>query len=75
MNTDRIEKQILLRAPQERIWRAISDSAQFGSWFGERRDSCAAVAMAASAFGSFKPCGSRKRDNVSLKFRISGTQR
>jgi uncharacterized protein YndB with AHSA1/START domain len=33
-NTDRIEKKVLLRAPRERVWRAISDSAQFGSWFG-----------------------------------------
>lgn len=34
MNTDRIEKQILLRAPRERVWRAIADSSQFGQWFG-----------------------------------------
>jgi uncharacterized protein YndB with AHSA1/START domain len=24
----------LLRAPRERVWRAISDSKQFGTWFG-----------------------------------------
>ena len=34
MNTDRIEKRIVLRAPLERVWRAISDAGQFGSWFG-----------------------------------------
>lgn len=34
MNTDRIEKNILLHAPRERVWRAIIDSGQFGSWFG-----------------------------------------
>jgi uncharacterized protein YndB with AHSA1/START domain len=34
MNTDRIEKQILLRAPRERVWRAIVDSQHFGRWFG-----------------------------------------
>jgi uncharacterized protein YndB with AHSA1/START domain len=33
-NTDRIEKRVLLRAPRQRVWRAISDSSQFGSWFG-----------------------------------------
>ena len=33
-DTDRIEKKVLLRAPRERVWRAISDSKQFGSWFG-----------------------------------------
>jgi uncharacterized protein YndB with AHSA1/START domain len=34
--TDRIDKKILLRAPKERIWRAITDAAQFGEWFGVR---------------------------------------
>jgi len=38
MNTDRIEKKILLRAPLERVWRAISDSTEFGSWFGMKFD-------------------------------------
>ena len=31
--TDRIEKQILLKAPIERVWRALTDTAEFGSWF------------------------------------------
>ncbi|HWW19333.1 MAG TPA: SRPBCC family protein [Steroidobacteraceae bacterium] len=34
MSTDKIEKQILLRAPLERVWQAVSDSTQFGFWFG-----------------------------------------
>ena len=33
-DTDRIEKKVLLRAPRERVWHAISDARQFGSWFG-----------------------------------------
>jgi uncharacterized protein YndB with AHSA1/START domain len=33
-DSDRIEKKILLRAPLERVWRAVSDSQEFGSWFG-----------------------------------------
>ena len=37
-NTDRIEKKVLLRAPRERVWQAISDSKQFGSWFGVKFD-------------------------------------
>jgi uncharacterized protein YndB with AHSA1/START domain len=32
--TDRIEKTVVLRAPRERVWRAISDSKEFGTWFG-----------------------------------------
>jgi len=38
MSTDRIEKRVLLRAPLARVWRAISDSKEFGSWFGVRFD-------------------------------------
>jgi uncharacterized protein YndB with AHSA1/START domain len=38
MNTDRIEKKILLRAPRKRVWRALSDSSEFGSWFGMKLD-------------------------------------
>jgi uncharacterized protein YndB with AHSA1/START domain len=34
MSTDRIDKQILLRATRERVWRAVSDAKEFGSWFG-----------------------------------------
>lgn len=34
MTQDRIEKTILLRAPLERVWRAVSDATQFGTWFG-----------------------------------------
>lgn len=33
-NTDRIEKQVLLQAPRERVWRALSEAEQFGTWFG-----------------------------------------
>ncbi|OLL31306.1 vanillate O-demethylase oxidoreductase VanB [Burkholderia sp. SRS-W-2-2016] len=33
-STDRIEKQILLRAPRSRVWRALADAEEFGRWFG-----------------------------------------
>jgi uncharacterized protein YndB with AHSA1/START domain len=32
--TDRIRKQVVLRAPLERVWRAVSDAKTFGQWFG-----------------------------------------
>jgi uncharacterized protein YndB with AHSA1/START domain len=38
MSTDRIEKKILLPAPRTRVWRAISDSKEFGTWFGMKFD-------------------------------------
>lgn len=31
--TDRIEKRIELKAPVSRIWRALTDSREFGAWF------------------------------------------
>jgi uncharacterized protein YndB with AHSA1/START domain len=33
-STDRIERKILLKAPRARVWRALSNAAEFGSWFG-----------------------------------------
>ncbi|HYW43022.1 MAG TPA: SRPBCC family protein [Bryobacteraceae bacterium] len=38
MNTDRIEKKVLLRAPRKRVWRALADSTEFGGWFGMKFD-------------------------------------
>ena len=34
--TDRIEKEIVLRAPRSRVWRALADAEEFGAWFGIR---------------------------------------
>lgn len=36
MNTDRIEKSIVLKAPQSRVWAALTDAREFGQWFGCR---------------------------------------
>jgi uncharacterized protein YndB with AHSA1/START domain len=33
-STDRIEKSVVLQAPRTRVWRALTSSAEFGSWFG-----------------------------------------
>lgn len=32
-STDRIEKETVVRAPRSRVWRAITDSREFGKWF------------------------------------------
>jgi uncharacterized protein YndB with AHSA1/START domain len=34
MISDRIEKQIQLNAPRERVWRALTNEQEFGKWFG-----------------------------------------
>lgn len=34
MSQGKIEKKIVLKASRERVWRAISESQNFGVWFG-----------------------------------------
>jgi len=38
MNLDRIEKQIELKAPVSRVWRALTDYKEFGEWFRVKVD-------------------------------------
>jgi uncharacterized protein YndB with AHSA1/START domain len=35
---DRIEKQVVLQAPRARVWKALTDSREFGQWFGVEFD-------------------------------------
>lgn len=45
--TDRIEKEIVVKAPRPRVWRALTDAAEFGKWFGaEMKDTFAPGARA-----------------------------
>ena len=37
-STDRIEKNIVLRAPRSRVWRAITNAKEFGEWFRMKLD-------------------------------------
>jgi len=34
VQTDRIEKQVLLRAPRSRVWQALTETREFSQWFG-----------------------------------------
>ena len=36
--TDRIEKRFEVSAKRSRVWRAISDADEFGTWFGMKLD-------------------------------------
>ena len=46
-STDRIEKEIVLRAPRSKVWRALTDAKEFGKWFRvEMRDAFAPGAPA-----------------------------
>jgi uncharacterized protein YndB with AHSA1/START domain len=54
VNSDRIEKSIVLRAPRSRVWRALADAQAFGEWFGLKLS------------GSFAP-GARLKGQVTQK--------
>jgi uncharacterized protein YndB with AHSA1/START domain len=54
MNSDQIEKRILLRAPRARVWQALADAKTFGQWFGIKLE------------GSFAP-GARLQGQVTHK--------
>lgn len=34
MSTDEVRKRVILRAPRDRVWDALTDSKRFGTWFG-----------------------------------------
>lgn len=34
LDTDRIERSILIHASRERVWRALTNAEEFGTWFG-----------------------------------------
>jgi uncharacterized protein YndB with AHSA1/START domain len=36
LDTDRIRRRILLHASRDRVWRALSDAGELGTWFGMR---------------------------------------
>jgi uncharacterized protein YndB with AHSA1/START domain len=54
VQTDRIEKQILLRAPRKRVWQALTTVGEFNEWFG------------VTLTGTFTP-GARLRGQVTHK--------
>jgi len=33
-STDRIERSVIIEAPRERVWNALSNAETFGTWFG-----------------------------------------
>jgi uncharacterized protein YndB with AHSA1/START domain len=54
MSTDRIEKQIVLRAPRSQVWQALTRPAEFGEWFGAKIE------------GAFEP-GARVSGRITIK--------
>jgi uncharacterized protein YndB with AHSA1/START domain len=36
--TDRIERTNVIKAPRSRVWKALTDAAEFGTWFGAKME-------------------------------------
>lgn len=50
---DRIEKQVVLRAPRSRVWRALTNFEEFGSWFRVKLESGFAVGKAVTGMVTY----------------------
>jgi uncharacterized protein YndB with AHSA1/START domain len=38
LDSNQIERSIVINAPRDRVWRALSNAEAFGSWFGAKLD-------------------------------------
>jgi uncharacterized protein YndB with AHSA1/START domain len=56
MTTDRIEKRIALKAPVERVWRALTDYREFGEWFRVKLDGPFAVGQVSRGQITYPGC-------------------
>ena len=54
--TDRIERSVVINAPRERVWRALSNAEEFGTWFGANLKG-QAFAPGKRARGQITHCG------------------
>jgi uncharacterized protein YndB with AHSA1/START domain len=59
LETDRIERSVVINAPRERVWRALSDAEQFGTWFGANLKG-QSFAPGQRARGQITGCGHEK---------------
>jgi uncharacterized protein YndB with AHSA1/START domain len=63
--SDRIEKEIVLRAPRSRVWRALASAEEFGAWFGMKLEG--AIAPGARIHGQLTLPG---HGNVTIEMAI-----
>ena len=38
LDSNQIERKIVIHAPRERVWQALTNAEQFGRWFGAKLD-------------------------------------
>ena len=63
--TDRIEKRFEVSAKRSRVWRAISDANEFGTWFGMKLDR--PFTAGATVFGRLTITG---YEHISLEMQV-----
>ncbi|MBK7644393.1 MAG: SRPBCC family protein [Planctomycetes bacterium] len=63
--TDSIHKEIVLRAPRTRVWRALTNATEFGAWFGVKLDG--EIKPKARLKGPLTSCG---HENVTMDMLI-----
>ena len=57
--TDRIEKQIELKAPVSRVWKALTDYRQFGEWFGVQLEGPFVPGETTQGPATYSDCGQK----------------
>jgi uncharacterized protein YndB with AHSA1/START domain len=63
--TDRIQKRVMLNAPRSRVWRAIANAEEFGTWFRIKFDR--AFAQGATVRGRLTAPGN---EHITLEMQI-----
>jgi uncharacterized protein YndB with AHSA1/START domain len=63
-STDRIEKNVVLRAPRSRVWRAITNAKEFSEWFQMKLDG--EIAKGAKLYGTVTRPGNEHVNAIEL---------
>jgi len=67
----RIERKILLRAPRERVWRALTDVAEFSKWFGVETEGVFAPGARLQMTCTNEGCGEGSESAKGVKFSMT----
>lgn len=68
-STDRIEKHFDVSATRSRVWRALSDADEFGTWFGMKVDR--PFAVGATVFGRLTM---PKYDHITIEMQVAAIE-
>jgi uncharacterized protein YndB with AHSA1/START domain len=63
-STDRIEKNVVLRAPRSRVWRAITNAKEFSEWFRMSLDG--EIVQGATIYGTVTRPGNEHVSSIEM---------